>query len=174
MRPFAPRQLLVLSAILVVVSIPIAAQAQRGPAQEALAERAEQMRNKPPFPPGLAEGRLIRQMDEDGEQLDLDEKTLAKLDAAIDELRAAEDAHREKSQAALKKMNGLLNEDTPDEKALMEVSALIGDLANEMRNRRLVSTLGFRSLLTPDQLKEFMKLRKQLPIPREKGKRPKQ
>jgi Spy/CpxP family protein refolding chaperone len=172
MRPFSTRQLLVIGAILAVVSISITAQAQRGPAQDALAERAEQMRNKPPFPPGLAEGRLIAQMDDDAEQLDLDEKTRAKLDAAIDQLRAAEDAYREKSQAAIKKLNDLLNEDTPNEKALLEASAAIGVMTDEVRNRRLTETLAFRALLTPEQLKEFMKLRKQLPLPRDKARRP--
>jgi Spy/CpxP family protein refolding chaperone len=172
MRLLATRQLLVACAILAVVSISITAQAQRGPAQEALAERAKQMRNKPPFPPGLAEGRLIQQMDDDGEELDLDEKTRAKLDAAVDELRAAEDEHRDKTQAAIKKMNELLNEGTPDEKALMEATTLVGDLGNEMRSRRIVSTLKFRSLLTPDQLTAYMKLREQLPLPRENARRP--
>lgn len=173
MRPSAPRQLFAIFAILAAVSISATAQAQRGPAQEALAERAQQLRNKPPFPPGLAEGRLIRQMDENEEQLDLDEETRAKLDAAVDELRAVEDAYREKSQAAIKKMNDLLNEDTPDEKAVLEASAEVGALANEMRNRRLTDTIKFRSLLTPEQLKEYMELRKQLPLPRENARRPK-
>ena len=91
MRLLATHQLLVASAILAVVSISITAQAQRGPAQEALAERAKRMRNKPPFPPGLAEGRLIQQIDDDGDEFDLDEKTRATLDAAVDKLRAAED-----------------------------------------------------------------------------------
>ncbi len=173
MRPSATRQLLVIFAILAAVSISTAAQAQRGPAQDALAERAQQLRNKPPFPPGLAEGRLIRQMDENEEQLNLDEETRAKLDAAVDELRAAEDAHREKSQAAIMKLNKLLDEGTPDKKAMLEASAEVGAMANEMRNRRLTDTIKFRSLLTPEQLKEYMELRKQLPLPRDNARRPK-
>jgi Spy/CpxP family protein refolding chaperone len=111
-------------------------------------------------------------MDDDGEELDLDEETRAKLDAAMDELRAVEDEHREKTQAAIKKMNELLNEGTPDEKAMMEAATLVGDLGNEMRSRRIVSTLKFRSLLTPDQLTAYMKLREQLPLPRENARRP--
>ncbi len=172
MRSFATRQLLVICAILAVVSISTTAQAQRGPAQEALAERAKQMRNKPPFPPGLAEGRLILQMDDDGEKLTLDEKTRAALDAAIDELRSAEEAYRESTQSALKKMNDLLNEDAPDEKALLESGTLVGKLADDIRNLRLASTLKFRSFLTPEQLEEYMSLRKQLPLPREQTRRP--
>ena len=172
MRSLVTRRFLVICAILAVVSISIAAQAQRGPAEEALAERAQQMRNKPPFPPGLAEGRLIRQMDEESEEINLDEKTRAALDAAIDELRAVEDAHREKSQAAIKKLNDMLNESSPEKKALMEASALVGNLQDEMRDRRLAKTLEFRALLTPDQLTEYMKLRKRLPLPRENARRP--
>lgn len=172
MRLLATRQLLVACTILAVVSISNTAQAQRGPAQEALAESAKQMRNRPPFPPGLAEGRLIQKMDDDGEEFDLDEKTRATLDGALDKLRAAEDEYREKTQAAIKKMNELLNEDTPDEKALMEAARLVGDLGNETRNRRIASTLEFRSLLTPDQLMAYMKLREQLPLPRGNPRRP--
>ena len=172
MRLLATHQLLVASAILAVVSISITAQAQRGPAQEALAERAKRMRNKPPFPPGLAEGRLIQQIDDDGDEFDLDEKTRATLDAAVDKLRAAEAEHREKSQTAIKKMNELLNEDTPDETTLLEAVTLVGNLGNEMRALRIASTLEFRSLLTPDQLTAYMKIRKELPLPRETPRRP--
>ena len=171
MRPLATGQLLVVCGILAVVSISTTAFAQRGPAQEAVAERARQMRNKPPFPPGIAEGRLIQQMDDESEKVDLDEKTRATLDAAIDELRASEDAYREKTQAAVKKLNDLLNEDMPDEKAVMEAATSVGELGRKMRIQRVASTLKFRSLLTPDQLKAYMELRKQLPLPRENARR---
>jgi Spy/CpxP family protein refolding chaperone len=163
MRPLDTHRLLVVCGILAIVSIPITAQAQRGPAQEAMAERARQMRNKPPFPPGIAEGRLIAQMDDGGEEVDLDEKTRAALDSAMDELREAEDAYGEKGKVAFKKLHDLLDEDQPDEKAVIEASEAIGVLGTEMRNLRLSATLKFRSLLTPDQLKKYMKLRKQLP-----------
>ena len=73
MRPLDTRRLLVVCGILAIVSISIAAQAQRGAAQQAMADRARQLANKPPFPPGLAEGRLIAQMDDGGEAVDLDE-----------------------------------------------------------------------------------------------------
>jgi hypothetical protein len=46
-------------------------------------------------------------------------------------------------------------------------------MANEMRNRRLTDTIKFRSLLTPEQLKEYMELRKHLPLPRNNARRPK-
>ena len=49
---------------------------------------------------------------------------------------------------------------------MIEASEAIGVLGTEIRNLRLAATLKFRSLLTPDQLKEYMKLREQLPIPR--------
>jgi len=172
MRPFATPQLLVVCGILAFVSISITARAQRGPAQQALAEREQQMRNKPPFPPGVAEGRLVQQMDDDDEDFELDEKTRAALDAAMDELRKEEDAYREKVQAAAKKMNDLLNEGVLDEKAVIEVAKSIGDLGTEMRVRRIAGTVKFRSLLTPDQLKAYMKLREQLPLPRENARRP--
>ncbi len=166
MRPLDTRRLLVVCGILAIVSISIAAQAQRGAAQQAMADRARQLANKPPFPPGLAEGRLIAQMDDGGEAVDLDEKTRAALDGAMDELRAAEDAYGEKGKVAFKKLHELLNEDVPDEKAVIEASEAIGALGTAIRNLRVAATLKFRSLLTPDQLKEYMKLREQLPLPR--------
>ena len=172
MRPLATRRLLVVCGVLAVVSISITARAQRGPAAQAAAERAQQMRPRTPFPAGLADGRLIRQMDERGEKLDLDEKTRAALDAAMEELRSVENAHLEKTQVAFQKLSDLLNEGLPDETAVIEAAKSVGDLGTEIQKIRVEATLKFRSLLTPDQLKAYMELRKQLPLPRENARRP--
>ena len=110
-------------------------------------------------PGGGAEGRLMKNKAKD---IGLSEETIAKIDAAIEEIKAEEEKLREESREALGKLNDVLLQNLPSEKELMAASNQVGELASKSRAFKMKSVIEMRSLLTPEQLEKFMEFRKKI------------
>jgi Spy/CpxP family protein refolding chaperone len=110
-------------------------------------------------PGGGAEGRLMKNKAKD---IGLSEETIAKIDAAIEEIKAEEEKLREESREALGKLNEVLLQNLPSEKELMAASNQVGELASKSRAFKMKSVIEMRSLLTPEQLEKFMEFRKKI------------
>jgi Spy/CpxP family protein refolding chaperone len=118
------------------------------------------------FPPGRPEAHLIERH---AEELGLDEETVAAVKKLADESREADQKAIEETGKAWARMRELLDQELPDETALLEQAAAISRVSGEMQKRRLQTTLRVRSLLTPEQRAKFMELRKQARLPRQGG-----
>ena len=95
-------------------------------------------------PPGSRLERLV-------EELGLDERTLAQVDAIIDASRAKKRTLRRQLREAHQHMRSLLEEETPRETALLEQVDVIGGLRTELRKEQLKTMLRVRALLSPEQ-----------------------
>ncbi len=118
---------------------------------------AAQVTLGPRVGPGVAEVRLVER---NAARLKLDEKTIA----AVQELAAEATAHEEKLNKQLRderlKLRDLLNEELPEEAALMKQAAVVSGLGLDVQKHQLEMTLRVRKLLTPEQRKQLMELRK--------------
>ncbi len=121
------------------------------------------------FPAGRPEARLIER---NAEALGLDEATAAAVKKLADESREEEKKSLEVTKKAWTRMRELLDQELPDEAALLEQAALISRASSEAQKRRLLLTLRVRALLTPEQRAKFMELRKTARPPRPAGVRP--
>jgi Spy/CpxP family protein refolding chaperone len=136
----------------------------------AASAHAQQGNRRPSFPPGLAEARLVK---ERAEAIGVGEETLEKLEKLVAEVREKEDELRGKTAESENQVRVLLDENMPDEKALLEAGGVGSDVARETRRLRLRTSLRVRALLTKEQLKKFMELRKEAIGKRRKhGRRP--
>jgi len=120
------------------------------------------------YPPGRAEARLIER---NAEELGLDEETVAAVKKLADQSREEDQKAVEATGKAWARMRELLDQELPDEAALLEQGAAISRASGEAHKRRLLTTLRVRSLLTPEQRAKFMELRKQARPPRPGGPR---
>ena len=128
------------------------------------AQKSEKKR----FPFGLAEGRLMEELSED---LSLTEETLTAIQAAAKEQSAEEAKIMEEYAVTWDKLNALLDEPLPAEKALFEASTAFGEAMAKMRNSRLRFTRQVRGLLTAEQLESYSLRRKSVPMPGAAGSR---
>ncbi len=115
------------------------------------------------FPVGRPEARLIER---NAEVLGVDEETLAAAKKLADESRPEEEKALEAMREAWRRLRELLDQDLPDESALLEQAAAISRASGESHKRRLLTTLRVRSLLTPEQRAKFMEIRKMARPPR--------
>ncbi len=120
---------------------------------------AQQRARRTTTPGGYAEGRLMKRKAED---IGLSEETVAKIDAVIKAGKAEEAKLRDENMAAIKKLNELLAQNLPSEKELMAVSDKVGENASKSRVLKMKSVIELRSLLTPEELEKFMKIRNKI------------
>ena len=106
---------------------------------------------------GLAEGRLMKNR---ASEIGLSEEDVAKIDAAIEAVKAEEEKLREPSKAAFDKLKEVLAKNLPSEKELMAATDKVGETASKSRALKMKSVIQIRSLLTPEQLEKFMEIRK--------------
>jgi Spy/CpxP family protein refolding chaperone len=136
----------------------------------AASAHAQPRNRRPSFPPGLAEARLIK---EQAEKIGVGDETLEKLEKLVAEVREKEDGLRAKTVESENQVRVLLDENMPDEKALMAAAGAGSDVARETRRLRLQTSLTVRALLTKEQLAKFMELRKEaIAKVRKRGGRP--
>jgi Spy/CpxP family protein refolding chaperone len=83
--------------------------------------------------------------------LNLDDATRSAIHKAIEEGRAEHEAIRSKLREAHRDLRALLQQDTPDEAAVLAQSEVIGGLETEHRKQALHTLLTVRALLTPEQ-----------------------
>ena len=85
------------------------------------------------------------------QQLHLPAPTQSAVDAVIAQSRTQQDSLRAQIQAAHESMKGMLDQDTPDEAAVMAQADSIGQLMTQQRKNDLHTLIQVRSLLSPDQ-----------------------
>ena len=95
-------------------------------------------------PPGSRLERLV-------EELGLDARTLARVDALIDTSRAKKRTLRRQLREAHEQMHSMLEEEAPGETALLAQVDRIGRLRTELRKEQLKTMLRVRALLSPEQ-----------------------
>jgi Spy/CpxP family protein refolding chaperone len=120
---------------------------------------AQQRSGRITTPGGMAEGRLMKKK---ATEIGLSEEDVAKIDAAIEAGKAEEKKLREESMAAIAELNEVLAKNLPSEKELMAASDKVGENASKSRVLKMKSVLEMRSLLTPEQLEKFMKIREKM------------
>lgn len=85
------------------------------------------------------------------ETLGLDEATLTKVYHIIDASRADQRELRRTHHEAHQRMRTLLEQETPDEAAVMVQADIVGAQRTAMEKQRLRTILQIRALLTPEQ-----------------------
>jgi Spy/CpxP family protein refolding chaperone len=135
---------------------PVVPDPQVAPTADPVAPASNARARRPSFPPGLAEARLIR---ERAEVIGAGEETLEKLEKLVAEIRAKEEELRNRTVETENQVRTLLDENLPDEKALLAAGGVGSEVARETRRLRLQTSLRVRALLTKEQLVKFMELR---------------
>jgi len=98
-------------------------------------------------------------MKKNAEDLGLSDEIIAKIDAAIEAGNVEETKFREQGKTAVSELNEVLAKNLPSKKELMAASDKVGENIVKSRTLKMNSVLEMRSLLTPEQLEKFMKLR---------------
>jgi len=124
---------------------------------------AAQVTLGPRVGPGVAEARLVER---NAKRLELDEKTLAAVQALATEAGAREEKLNKQMRDERLMLRDLLNEELPEEAALMKQVKVVSDLGVEIQKQQMETTLRVRKLLTAEQRKELMELRKNVRQPR--------
>jgi Spy/CpxP family protein refolding chaperone len=94
--------------------------------------------------------RMTR-MEEKIDALNLEDATRTAIHKAIDEGRLAQDAIRSQLHQAHRDLRAMLQQDSPDETAVLAQSEVIGGFETEHRKQALRTLLTIQSLLTPEQ-----------------------
>lgn len=103
-------------------------------------------------------------------RLELSDETVKALRAEIEKSRRENERLRKEVEAAQLGLRKLLEQDLPDEKAVMAQADKITSLVGEQRKNQLRSAIKVRGMLTPKQRAELEKIRKeQLLAPRRAG-----
>jgi Spy/CpxP family protein refolding chaperone len=106
-------------------------------------------------------GPHVGLIEEHAEQLGVDEETLEKIRAIVDESRAAGEDLRAELRDAHGALRELLSQDSPDFDAAMAQVETIGELEIQERKNRLGAMLRIRSLMTPEQRAELSRIREE-------------
>jgi Spy/CpxP family protein refolding chaperone len=118
-------------------------------------------------PPGLPPDHGAR-LEQLVEALGLDEATLAKVQQIIDASKAEHQELRQRLRKAGRQMHALLEQENPDEAAVMAQADAIGALKIEAQKHRLRTMLKVRAFLTPEQrakLLEMLRARRSCKLP---------
>ena len=119
--------------------------------------------------PGTAEVRLVER---NAERLKLDEKTLAAVKALGAEAAAEDEKLNKQLREERLKLRDQLSEELPEEAALMKQSQLVSKLSADIQKLQMQTTLRVRKLLTVEQRKELLELRKNVRQPRRRRQQP--
>jgi Spy/CpxP family protein refolding chaperone len=112
---------------------------------------------------GLPEVRLVERS---AEKLELDEKTIAAVQKLAADATTRDEKLGEKLKNERLKLRDLLDQDLPEEAALMKQAEVVSGMTSEMQKNQLDTTLRVRALLNPEQRKTFMEIRKTAKPPR--------
>ena len=108
----------------------------------------------------------MRLVERSAKPLELDEKTIAAVKALAAEASARDGKLNEQMRDERLKLRDLLNEELPEEAALVKQAAAVSSLAADMQKHQMETSLRVRKLLTPEQRKKLMELRKNVKQPR--------
>jgi Spy/CpxP family protein refolding chaperone len=95
------------------------------------------------------------------EKLDLNDETRAKVDAITEKSRAEAKEIRDALRKARGEMRTLLDQDEPNEKAILKQADAIARLEADAHKRRLKTMLEIRALLTPEQRAKLTSMRRE-------------
>lgn len=101
-------------------------------------------------PPGYGHDRLMH-LQEKIDGLDLDDATRTALHTTLDTARAAQDDIRSQLRDAYRGLRTLMQQDAPDETAVLAQSDVIGGLESKRQKLMLQTLLAVRAQLTPAQ-----------------------
>jgi len=102
-------------------------------------------------------------------RLELSEETVKALRGEVEKSRRENERLRKEVEAAQLGLRRLLEQDLPDEKAVMAQADKLTALVGEQRKNQLRSAIKVRSMLTPKQRAELEKIRKEQVAPRRAG-----
>jgi Spy/CpxP family protein refolding chaperone len=94
--------------------------------------------------------RMTR-MEEKIDALNLDDATRSTIDQAINAGRLAQEDRRSQLHNAHRDLRAMLQQDSPDETAVLAQAEAIGKLETEHRKQTLRTLITIQSLLTPEQ-----------------------
>jgi len=100
------------------------------------------------------QGRLERLLEEIG----LDERTLTEVGKVFDASKSDHQELHRKLREAYEHMRFLLEQETPNEAAVMTQAEVIGGLQTEARKQRLRTLIQVRALLTTEQRAKLLEL----------------
>jgi Spy/CpxP family protein refolding chaperone len=100
-------------------------------------------------------------LEQQAERLGLDQETRVKIRGIIERVRESREARRPKIQAAYEHMHELLSVEQPDDAAVMAQAELIGALELADRKERLMAMLTIRTVLSPEQRAELVRIREE-------------
>ena len=106
------------------------------------------------------DGHLDRHLERHLEELGLEPAQLEAVRAILDQARREREERRETVHAAFEEMRALLDQDLPDEAAVMRQAEVLGELRTEGHKAMLRTLLAVRAQLTPgqrEQLRERMR-----------------
>jgi len=110
---------------------------------------------RPPGPPGPPpDVRLEQRL----EQLGLDPGQMEKVRAILDASKPKRQEIHSQLRAGLDQLHSLLEQESPDEAAIMSQADMIGALRTERQKQMLHTLLQVRALLTPEQRKQLMEM----------------
>lgn len=96
------------------------------------------------------------------EELDLDDATLAEVEAIVEQSREEGRAIREEHRAARDAMHEMLEQGEPDVAAVMRQTEVIGEIDVRKHKHRLATMLAIRAKLTPEQREKLSELREEM------------
>jgi Spy/CpxP family protein refolding chaperone len=108
-----------------------------------------------PYPGGMIERHAKR--------LGLDDATVKKMRGIVETSRAENEKLRKQTEVEQGALRKMLEQDTPDEKAVMAQADKIGALMVQQRKNQLRAVLMIRGMLTPEQRAELEKIRREGP-----------
>jgi len=124
----------------------------------ALAETATgQVSLGPRVAAGVPEVRLVER---NAEKLELDEKTIAAVQALAAEAKERDTSLLEEIKEQRLKVRDLLDQPLPDKAELLKQSEALSVLTAKAQGYQLDTTLKLRALLSPEQREKFMEIRK--------------
>ena len=110
-----------------------------------------------------------RFIEKHAEQLGIDETTRQAIQSLVEEARTGGREIRTSLKQARTEMRRLLEQDSPDEAAVMQHAERIGALRTEVRKNRLRAMLQIRALLSPEQRQALTALRQEKRPGRRRG-----
>jgi len=138
-----------LSAVAIVLALPVLAQAEAGgEGREFGRGGMHRGERRGPDP-----GRFV---DRHGAELGLDAETRTSIQAIVETSRAQADQSRAEIQAEHESMRALLSQSSPDERAVMSQNDRIEALKSQRRRNRLEAMLAIRKLLSPEQREKLV------------------
>lgn len=101
---------------------------------------------------------IDRVLEHHAEELGLSEEVRAQVRAIADGVQDQENALRDALRAQRDALHELLEQDAPDPDAVMHQAELVGAAETELHKQRLRTLLAVRTLLTPEQRQQLVKI----------------